>query len=313
MVTDRNDRSTLEPDLPEAAHRVESLVFRDGGFSRSQRQVPAETAVAISVGGSTHAVMMATPADLEDMAIGLVLNERIVDRVDEIEHLEIVATEAGIDCQVRLVEARARTYVARRRQMTGPVGCGLCGVESLELAAPALPRIARADLAAVSPQAIGEAVAAMAGQQDLSRLTRAVHAAAFFRAGSEPGSDPVVTREDVGRHNALDKVAGHLARIGIDPREGFLTITSRVSVELIQKAARMGCGLIAAVSAPTALAIGEAETAGITLVAVVRGEEFEIFTHPQRIAGTGRTDAPTEEDRGREKHRLPQGRAVHGA
>ncbi|WP_233719092.1 formate dehydrogenase accessory sulfurtransferase FdhD [Jiella avicenniae] len=292
---------------------LETVVFRDGSFHRGTRTVPAEVAVAISIGGSTHAVMMATPADLEDMAIGLVLNEAIVDRIDEIENLEIVRSDAGIDCQIRLVEARARTYVARRRQMTGPVGCGLCGVESLELAAPKLPEVGSGGDAQVSPQTIVDAVAAMARQQELSRLTRAVHAAAFHAASGEPGRGTVVTREDVGRHNALDKVAGHLARGGIDPHGGFLTITSRVSVELIQKAARMGCGLIAAVSAPTALAIAEAEAAGITLVAVVRGAEFEIFTHPQRIAGTGRVDMPTNEDEGREEDRPPQGRAVHGA
>ncbi|ORE98464.1 formate dehydrogenase accessory sulfurtransferase FdhD [Aurantimonas sp. 22II-16-19i] len=305
MVTVRDERSTPEPDLPEPARRVESLVFRDGAFSPSQRQVPAETAVAISIGGSTHAVMMATPADLQDMAVGLVLNERIVDRIEEIEHLEIVDTEAGVDCQIRLVEARAKTYVARRRQMTGPVGCGLCGVESLELAAPQLPRVPDAAAGAIPPLAITDAVAAMAREQALSRLTRAVHAAAWHRQGT----GLVVTREDVGRHNALDKVAGHLARSGLDPRDGFLTITSRVSVELIQKAARMGCGLIAAVSAPTALAIAEANAAGITLVAVVRGADFEVFTHPERIAGTDDLAAP---ENGAQAM-TGQGRAVHGA
>lgn len=304
MVTDRDERSAPTPDLPEPSRRVASLVFRDGAFSRSQRQVPAETAVAISIGGSTHAVMMATPADLQDMAVGLVLNERIVDRLDEIEHLQIVETEAGIDCQIRLVEERGKTYVARRRQMTGPVGCGLCGVESLELAAPELPRLGETLLRPITPAAISAAVSAMAREQTLSRLTRAVHAAAWHRQGR----GLVVTREDVGRHNALDKVAGHLARSGIDARDGFLTITSRVSVELIQKAARMGCGLIAAVSAPTALAIAAAEAAGITLVAVVRGEEFELFTHPQRIAGA--TDLP--EPQGLEEQ-SSEGRAVRGA
>ena len=294
--------------IDKAATRVESLVFRDGAFTRSHRAVPAEVAVAISIGGSTHAVMMATPAELEDMAIGLVLNERIVDRLDEIEHLDIVETEAGIDCQVRLVEVRARTYVARRRQMTGPVGCGLCGVESLELAAPDLPNVGGVLAGAIAPEAIVAAVADMARQQDLSRLTRAVHAAAFHMAGGGTDRGLVVTREDVGRHNALDKVAGHLARAGIEPRDGFLTITSRVSVELIQKAARMGCGLIAAVSAPTALAIAEAKAAGITLVAVVRGAEFEVFSHPERILGADDLVALGDD----EEEQLIEGRAVHG-
>lgn len=284
----------------------ESLVFRDGAFSPGRRVVPAEMAVAISIGGSTHAVMMATPDDLEDMAVGLVLNERIVDRLEEVQTVEIVETDAGIDCQVRLVEERARTYVARRRQMTGPVGCGLCGVESLELATPSLPTVrAASGNLHIAPETLTDAVAAMAREQPLSRLTRAVHAAAFHQAGR----GLVVTREDVGRHNALDKVAGHLARNGVDPAHGFLTITSRVSVELIQKAAVMGCGLIAAVSAPTALAIAEAEAAGVTLVAVVRGAEFEVFTHPGRIAGADGASAPRETD----DHQAAQGRKIHGA
>ncbi|TFF20464.1 formate dehydrogenase accessory sulfurtransferase FdhD [Jiella endophytica] len=269
------------PSTEAPCSSVTTVAYRNGAFRTETRTVPAEVAVAVSIGGSTHAVMMATPADLEDMAAGLVLNEAIVAGIGEIEEIAIVETEAGIDCQIRLVEERARTYQTRRRQMTGPVGCGLCGVESLELAAPALPTIEATGAEPIAPQAICDAVAAMARQQDLSRLTRAVHAAAWHDASK----GLVVTREDVGRHNALDKVAGHLARAGIDPRGGFLTITSRVSVELIQKAARMGCGLIAAVSAPTTLAISQAQAAGITLVAVVRGAEFEVFSHPGRIAG----------------------------
>ncbi len=261
------------------ARSLSSIAFRGGAFRRETRSVPAERAVAISVGGSTHAVMMASPADIEDLGVGLVLNERIVDRFEEIDAIEIVETEAGTDCQVRLVPERAETYVARRRQMTGPVGCGLCGVESLELAGRVLPEVTAGER--VSPERLVRAMDEMSAEQKLSRLTRAVHAAAFHkREGSM-----VVLREDVGRHNALDKVAGHLARNGVDPASGFITITSRVSVELIQKAAVMGCGLIAAISAPTELAIAEAEAAKVTLVAVLRGEEFEIFTSPDRIEG----------------------------
>ncbi|MEN3791104.1 formate dehydrogenase accessory sulfurtransferase FdhD [Fulvimarina sp. MAC3] len=261
------------------ARSLASIAFRDGAFRRETRSVPAERAVAISIGGSTHAVMMATPAEIEDLGVGLVLNERIVDRFDEIDAVEIVETEAGTDCQVRLVPERAETYVARKRQMTGPVGCGLCGVESLELAGRVLPQVTAGEV--ISPQRLVRAMDEMSARQTLSRLTRAVHAAAFHdRDGSM-----VVLREDVGRHNALDKVTGHLARNGVDPASGFITITSRVSVELIQKAAVMGCGLIAAISAPTELAIAEAEAAKVTLVAVLRGAEFEIFTSPERIEG----------------------------
>lgn len=278
------------PDAPDGeghgARRIPALAFRGGAFVASSRAVPEETAIAISVDGSTHAVMMATPDHVKELGLGLALAERIVSSPAEIERIEVVETEAGLDCQIRLVPERGRTYVARRRQMTGPVGCGLCGVESLELAAPALPVLSSGDV--VTPVAISAAVESMAREQALGRETRAVHAAAFhlFDGGL------VVAREDVGRHNALDKVAGHLAMRGIDPAAGFLTITSRVSVELIQKAAVMGTAVIAAVSAPSALAVRTAEASGITLVAVVRGAEFEVFTHVHRIAGApGAADA----------------------
>ena len=272
---------------PPVSRSVGTLAFRDGSFATTLRDVPEETAVAISVNGTTHAVMLATPSHLRELAVGLALNERIVETAAEIERIEIAAGDFGVDCRLWLSDARSGEYTARRRQMTGPVGCGLCGVESLELAQRALPPVAAEGLR-LAPAAIEAAVSAMAGEQELSRLTRAVHAAAFH----VPGQGLVVTREDVGRHNALDKVAGHLADTGIDPATGFLTITSRVSVELIQKAAVMGCALIAAVSAPTALAIREAESAGITLVAGARGAEFEVFTHSARIADAPAMPAP---------------------
>ncbi len=237
----------MEPETQEARPAA-TLRFRAGRFERDVRELPAEVAVAVSVNGSTHAVMMATPADLEDLALGLALSEGIVAAPAEIERLEIERTDAGIDCRLWLAPSRAAGYVARRRQMTGPVGCGLCGVESLELAARALPVVPPGLV--VRPQAITRGMAAMGEGQALGRRTRAAHAAAFVSAGG-----PVLAiREDVGRHNALDKVAGHLAREGVDPATGFLVLTSRVSVELIQKAAVMGCGLLAAVSVPTRLA-----------------------------------------------------------
>lgn len=266
-------------EMAQNSRQADSLVWRTGAFRPGERTVPEEVAVAISVNGSTHAVMMATPDHIRELGIGLALNERIIDRPEEIERIEIAETNLGIDCRLWLSEARARTYVARRRQMTGPVGCGLCGVESLELAVPELPNV-ESELR-LEPGMVGEAVAAMARSQPLGRETRAVHAAGFYA----PGSGQLVVREDVGRHNALDKVAGHLAETGVDPKSGIITLTSRVSVELIQKAAVMGCGIIAAVSAPTQLAIEAASQTGITLVAVVRGEEFEVFSHFRRLAG----------------------------
>ncbi|KAA0972511.1 formate dehydrogenase accessory sulfurtransferase FdhD [Aureimonas fodinaquatilis] len=250
-------------------------------FLARQRLLPEEAAVALSINGSTHAVMMATPADLHDFAVGLAMNERIITSPEQIERLDIEEAPTGVDCRLWLAADLSAGYVARRRQMTGPAGCGLCGVESLELANVALPQVHGG--VALTPEKITRAMAAMAEGQVLGHQTRAVHAAAFH----QPDRGMVVVREDVGRHNALDKVAGHLARNDISANGGFLTITSRVSVELIQKAAMMGCGLIAAISVPTQLAVQLAHQAGITLVAVVRGSEFEVFSHPRRIVGAG--------------------------
>lgn len=256
-----------------------TIAFRNDAFSAEKRVVPEETAIAITVNGTTHAVMMATPDDLEDFALGLALNEGIVTSPDEIETLSVETVDGGIDCRVWLAADRAARYVARRRQMTGPVGCGLCGVDSLALAAPLLAPVSTA--ARVSPNAIPRAFEALSRAQTLGRLTRAVHAVGF----ADQEGMLLISREDVGRHNALDKVTGWLARAKQDSAAGFLVTTSRVSVELIQKAARMRCPLLAAVSAPTDLAIRTAHALGITLVAVARGDEFEIFTHASGIVG----------------------------
>ncbi|WP_427025938.1 formate dehydrogenase accessory sulfurtransferase FdhD [Aureimonas ureilytica] len=265
--------------MVESFRAAPILAWRNGRFVAAERSVPAETAVALSVNGSTHAVMMATPDDLEDFAVGLALNERIVAHPDEIEALEIEEAEGGYDCRLWLGASRAATYVAQRRLMTGPVGCGLCGAESLEKTRPDLPRLP--DRLRVAPEAIGRAMEELGARQVLGARTRAVHAAAF---ASADGTIEAV-REDVGRHNALDKVAGWLARSQRRAEDGFLVMTSRVSVELVQKAAVMGCELMAAVSAPTALALDSAEEAGLTLAVVARGADFELASHPHRIQG----------------------------
>lgn len=263
----------------ESFQTASLLAWRDGRFARMERAVPAESAVAISVNGSTHAVMMATPTDLREFAFGLALNERIISRIEDVEGLDIEPVEGGYDCRLWLAPELVTRYVARRRLMTGPVGCGLCGAESLEQARPELaPLPSRLQ---IEPAAIVRAMAEMSAGQVLGARTRAVHAAAF--AGVDGAVE--VVREDVGRHNALDKVAGWLALEGRRAEDGFLVMTSRVSVELIQKAVAMRCELLAAVSAPTELALRSATEAGLTLIVVVRGETFEIATRPERIAG----------------------------
>lgn len=185
---------------------------------------------------------------------------------------------AGIDLQIRLRNAANQRFEARRRRLAGPVGCGLCGIESIDEATRAVPSVAGVAVGFEAAE-ITRAVNQLSGMQKLHRETGAVHAAGFYMAGR----GIVAIREDVGRHNALDKLSGGLLRAGNDGRAGMVIITSRVSVEMVQKTAAIGASVIAAISAPTALAIRTAEEAGMTLVALVRGEEFDIFTHPERV------------------------------
>ncbi len=264
-------------DRPSPTVRVDCLARRHDVTARSSRVIPEETPIAFTYGGSTHAVMMATPADLEDFAVGFAITEGLVDGIGDAGDVEIVASEAGIELRTWLGGDLQEAYAARRRSMAGPTGCGLCGIESLEAATRSLPTLDNS--LTVGAEALIEAMDRMPGDQKLNRETRAVHAAAFW----SPASGALIVREDVGRHNALDKLAGALARQGIAASQGVVLMTSRVSVELVQKAARIGAPIIAAVSAPTALAVRSAEKCGMTLVAVMRGREFEIFTHPGRI------------------------------
>jgi FdhD protein len=258
-----------------AARRLE---VRGASAEPGERTVAEETPVAIVHDGATHAVMLATPADLEDFAIGFSLTEGVIEAADEITRLDIVEGDIGIELRMWLAPERGRALASRRRTMAGPTGCGLCGVESL--AALQRPRRRpRAEPGALGADDIRAAMAALGEGQALGRETRAVHAAGFWRRGE----GLVALREDVGRHNALDKLAGALARAAMPP-DGVLVLTSRVSVELVEKAAAMGVAVIAAVSAPTALAIRTSEANAITLIAVARPDGFEVFTRPDRLS-----------------------------
>jgi len=261
----------------QPSRRTPAVAWRSHGPMQAQRAVPEETAIAFTYDGGSYAVMMATPDDLADFAIGFSLNEGVVHAPGEIDRLEVVEQELGIELRMWLTEPRASHFGARRRRIAGPTGCGLCGLESLAEAMRPAPRVE--DEASFAPEAILRALEALAPVQALNRETHAVHAAAFFR----PGGELVAVREDVGRHNAIDKLGGALARAGIAGNGGFIVVTSRLSVEMLQKTAVIGAPLLVAVSAPTALAIRTAEAAGITLAAVARGDGFEIFTHARRI------------------------------
>lgn len=256
------------------AHRQ---IWRESGLTEGGRAVPEETALALSYDAGTYAVMMGTPQDLEDFAVGFSLNEGIVDSAADIDSLEVVPQDEGIELRMWLKRENAEQLHERRRHIAGPTGCGLCGIDSI---AEAMRPVAIVGSGIeVTPAQIMEAMRALHPLQTLNTVTRAVHAAAFWL----PDSGILEIREDVGRHNALDKLAGALARKNIDGTKGVVLLTSRVSVEMVQKTAAIGATLIVSVSAPTALAIKMADRAGITLAAIARSDGFEIFTHMRRI------------------------------
>jgi FdhD protein len=258
--------------------RARLKVWRPQGLAAGERTIPEETAISFTFDGGSYAVMMATPQDLEDFACGFSLTEGIIASTGEIERLEVIEEDLGIELRMWLAAPRGAAYGERRRHLAGPTGCGLCGIESLAEAVRTPRKVS--GRGSFRPDEIMRALDALAPAQALNRETHAVHAAAFWL----PGEGLVAIREDVGRHNALDKLAGALARRRISASDGFVLFTSRVSVEMIQKAAAVGAPMAVAVSAPTALAVRMAQAAEMTLVAVARHDGFEIFTHPERIA-----------------------------
>jgi len=262
----------------KATTQISRLAHRASGTVAANRMVPEETPVAFSFAGTTHAVMMASPADFEDFALGFSLTEGIIADPQEIEAIEVEDHGAGVDIQIRLKDKANTRFQARRRRLAGPVGCGLCGIESIEEAMRSVDAVGASKLT-LDAEDITRSVRLLSKVQPLHTETGAVHAAGFY----VPGKGIVMAREDVGRHNALDKLAGALARAGIDGASGAVVVTSRVSVEMVQKTAAIGASIIMAVSAPTALAIRTADAAGMTLVALVRGDDFDVFTHPDRV------------------------------
>ncbi len=253
---------------------VAALSFRANSVVQTMRALPQEVAVALSYNGTTQAVMMATPADLIDFAYGFSLTEGIAQPA-QIKSVDIVQVEIGVDVQIWLDTDAGATLAKRRRTMAGPVGCGLCGIDSLAEATREMAPVPTSDFT-MTPGEIMAAVAALPAAQPLHDATRAVHAAGFFTHGL------FAVREDVGRHNALDKLAGHLIRVAHPP--GAVLLTSRVSIDMVQKVAAIGAPVLIAVSAPTALAVDVADAAGITLIALARPDRFEAFTHTHRIA-----------------------------
>ena len=252
----------------------DGLQWRADGAQRIEREAPTEGAIGLSFDGRPHTVLMATPTDLEDLAVGFSLTEGVAGP-GEILDVEIETADEGWLVNVTLASGRRR--MARPRTLEGRSSCGLCGVQRLADAVRPLPRLASA--ATFTHAAIQRAVRALEDVQPLGRLTRATHAAAF----ADAGGGLTLVREDVGRHNALDKLAGGLVRQGLDAGDGFVVVTSRCSFEMVEKAARLGAPMIVAVSAPTDLAIRKADEAGVTLVALARADGHTVFSHAQRL------------------------------
>lgn len=271
------DMAAVDNATPPVSRQVEIVRIRDGERVAQTDALAEETAIALEFNGISYATMLATPADLEDFAVGFSLSEGVVMNAREIRGVDILPGCDGIVVQVEIATEREVGMKARRRAMAGRTGCGLCGVESLDqVIRPVAPVPRGADL---SLSQLSQALTTMRAQQSLHDLTGATHAAGFMAADGILA----LVREDVGRHNALDKLIGALARARIDPAGGAAIVSSRASYEMVQKTASAGIGVLVAVSAPTALAVRLAQDAGLVLLGFMRGAQCVVYTHTDRL------------------------------
>ena len=265
-----------EEDRAGSVHR-RVLRVRDGTTSMDVDAVASEVPLALSYNGESFAVMKATPLDLEDFALGFSLSEAIIPCASELSGIDVHPRLEGFAIDMRIPQARAEKLALRARGMTGNSGCGLCGTRELEQVLRHPAPVAHGE--ALRAAALQRGLAALGAAQPLNQATGATHAAAW----ADMDGKLVLLREDVGRHNALDKLIGAMALTRVEVADGFLILTSRASYEMVQKAATFGIGLIAAISAPTALAIHFAEACEVTLIGFARGTSHVIYTHAQRV------------------------------
>ena len=275
-----------ETQIGISSVRVERRAFTSGSVVTQPDLVAEEVPVALVFNGISHAVMMASPLDLDDFALGFALAENIVDLPTQIYDIEVVQSisghnELGIEVHLQIAQACFVRLKQKRRNLSGPTGCGLCGLESLQaldLSATYTPSSEKP--VTISKSVLQKAFAAMSEKQVLNALTGSMHAAAWVNLHGEIE----LLREDVGRHNALDKLIGAMTkRDKYAPRTGFAIMSSRASYELVQKSARAHIQMLATISAPTSLAIAIAREAGICLIGFVRRNGFVVYTHPERL------------------------------
>ena len=271
----------MADDVNEAVDGIQSIdvtvrrVSLNGGEDEEiLRAVPIEVPVSIEVSGIAYAVMMATPADLHDYATGFALNEGLVGQISEIEALNIVPVAGGWAARMIVPESRMERVIERARQRVTESSCGICGMDNIEQILRALPPVGAS--IKTTRTAIARALEAIFDHQPLGQLTGAVHAAAFCT----PDGMIQFVREDVGRHNAFDKLVGAMAKADIDAGTGFVLLTARCSYELVEKAVRAGCAMLVTISAPTSLAVERAKLAGLTLVTLARRDSMLVVNDP---------------------------------
>lgn len=257
--------------------QVHRLGFGNVDDRDLHRRVPMEVPVSISVCGIGHAVMMATPSDLEDYAVGFALNENLAADAGEIEEVEVAEVEGGWTVGIWLPRHRRDAAIDRVRTRLSESSCGLCGLENIKQVLRPLPQVAAR--ITTSRKAIEQALSDLRDWQPLGRATGAAHAAAFC----DPDGRILCVREDVGRHNALDKLVGALARTGIRPADGFILLSARCSYELVEKTVRCGCPMLVTISAPTSLAVERAIASGLTLVTLARADSALVVSDPQAM------------------------------
>jgi len=270
-----------QPPAPAGASHCQVTTWQQDQVVTGDDLLAQELPVALEFNGISHAVMLATPLDLEDFALGFAISEGIVDSVDEVYDLQLETRGCGVQqgmvVKLDIASARFARLKEMRRNLTGRTGCGLCGTESLEHAVRPLPALAHTG--PVHAHAIRQALAALRQQQTLQQLTGATHAAAWC---GDDGSIRLL-REDVGRHNALDKLIGAVLKSRPAVRDGFVVVTSRASMEMVQKTVTAGFGCLVAISAPTRLAVDLADAAGLCLIGFAKPERWVAYSQPQRI------------------------------
>lgn len=271
-----------EPQIPEWEETTTLVAAFDGSEPvPATRVIPTEVPVNLIYGGIPFAVMMTTPSDLEDFAVGFSLTEGIIQSLHDIRGMRLEAEEQGLRLAIDLTPERLHEHLARKRILSGRTGCGVCGIDDLN----ALRQVRAIE--GIPPQislaAIRKALSALESEQSLNKLTHAVHAAAW----SDLDGTIRFVREDIGRHNALDKLIGALCHAGMKPDSGFAVVTSRCSFELVEKVAAFGARILIAISAPTSLALERARRLDITLVGIARPDSLTVFHGMERIHEQG--------------------------